>query len=1066
LTLDDTTAPPGETLKTRLARRSLPLAEALDLAAQIAAGLAVVHDRGSGHGEVRPANVRISAEEQVEVLEPGEAPLGEAASSTPYRSPEQLRGGPLDARSDVWSLGVILYEMLTGRVPFAGTEAEIARAILAADPLPVAASLSGLPPSLERIVERALARNPAERYARIAEMRADLLAVDAELLEDEDSGPAGGPPAFSAAVLTGRTVSHFRVAEALGGGGMGVLYRAEDTRLGRAVALKFLAPELVRDPVAKTRFLTEARAASALDHPNLCTILEIGETEEGLLFLAMPLYEGESLEQRMARGALAQEQALDIATQTARGLAKAHQHGIIHRDVKPANLFLTGDGMVKVLDFGIAKLKGETGPTRHGTLLGTPAYMAPEQTRGEAPDARADVWSLGVVLYEMLAGRQPFTGGTDVAVVHAVLHQEPEPLARLRPEVTPEIDRIVSGMLAKDPGERYRDAGEALADLRRAQGLATTFSGGLPVARARRRRVLAALLGIGLVGAAVLVALLAGRRGGRPGPLQPTSFNHLTDFQGRETFPSLSPEGTFFVYAKPLGGNFDLFLQRVDGGSPIRLAANSPVDDTQPAYSPDGQQIAFRSERDGGGIFVMGATGESARRLTDFGFNPAWSPDGREIAVATESALDPASRESRSQIYLVDVATGARRVLNVPDGVQPSWSPHGKRLAYWGLAQPGARRAIWTVPAEGGTPIPVVDDVYYNWSPVWAPQGGLLYFASNRGGSMNLWRVAVDEDSGEVGAPQAVTTPSAWSALPSFSRDGRRLIYATNDNRSFVEQVPFDPERGRTTGSPTLIYQGARPIWSADLSPDGAWLVFRASSPQEDLFLIRRDGTELRQLTNDPARDRAPRWSPDGRQILFASNRSGQYEAWTIRQDGSGLAQVTRLPGSQPVLNPAWSPDGRQIGFTYGSLGTALLDLRTPASPRVLPRAEGGQVLARPFWSPDGQSLAGMLLRPDESPVPGIVLWSLASNTYRRLTQTGRDPEFLHGGRGILYLERGEVRLVDVASGEARTLLPLPLHSTYESASAGPGDRTICTVRTTDEGDIWMVSLGDSAGRP
>jgi Tol biopolymer transport system component len=563
------------------------------------------------------------------------------------------------------------------------------------------------------------------------------------------------------------------------------------------------------------------------------------------------------------------------------------------------------------------------------------------------------------------------------------------------------------------------------------------------------------------------VGFLPWRRGGRTADLQPKNFNHLTDYQGRETFPSLSPEGSFFVYAKPVGGSFDLFLQRVAGGSPIRLAANSPADDTQPAYSPDGQQIAFRSEREGGGIFLMGATGESARRLTDFGFNPAWSPDGRQVAVATESALDPASRESRSQIYSIDVTTGVRRSLRVTDGVQPSWSPHGKRIAYWGLAQPGARRVIWTMPAAGGTPIPVVDDVYYNWSPVWSPQGGLLYFASNRGGSMNLWRVAVDEDSGEVqGVPQPITTPSAWSALPSFSRDGHLMIYATNDNRSFIEQVPFDPERGRTTGPPTLIYQGARSIWSADFSPDGAWLVFRSSSPQEDLFLIRRDGSEPRQLTNDPARDRAPRWSPDGRQILFASNRSGKYEAWTIRPDGSGLTPVTHLPGPQPVLNPAWSPDGRQIGFTYGSLGTGLLDLRTPASLRVLPHVPGGQVLARPSWSPDGRYLAGMLLRPDESPVPGIVLWSLADNTYRRLTATGKDPEFFHGRREILFLERGAIRLVDAVSGEAQTLLPLPLHSTYESASLGPGDRTLCTVRSTDEGDIWSLSLVDSAGRP
>src|SRR5262249_13117023 len=242
-----------------------------------------------------------------------------------------------------------------------------------------------------------------------------------------------GQAAGSPLVVPGRTVSHFRLGRPLGGGGMGVVYTAEDLQLGRAVALKFLAPELVRDPVSKTRFLTEARAASALDHPNLCTLLEVGETEEGLLFLAMPRYEGESLVRLLARGPLPLEQALDLATQIARGLAKAHYHGIVHRDVKPANLFLTADGVVKILDFGIAKLMGEAGPTRRGVLLGTPAYMSPEQTRGEEVDARADVWSLGVVLYEMLAGRRPFAGGSDEAVIYAVLHQTPAPLGDRRP---------------------------------------------------------------------------------------------------------------------------------------------------------------------------------------------------------------------------------------------------------------------------------------------------------------------------------------------------------------------------------------------------------------------------------------------------------------------------------------------------------------------------------------------------------------------------------------------------------------------------------------------------------
>jgi Tol biopolymer transport system component len=900
-------------------------------------------------------------------------------------------------------------------------------------------------------------------------------------LEDDDptlnEGGARGLPGAVPAVLSGRTVSHFRIGEPLGGGGMGVVYRAEDVQLGRPVALKFLAPELVRDPISKTRFLNEARAASALDHPNLCTILEVGETEEGLLFLAMPLYEGESLEERMAGGPFTIEQALDVAAQAARGLAKAHQAGIVHRDIKPPNLFLTGDGVVKILDFGIAKLTGEAGPTLRGVLLGTPSYMAPEQTRGQEIDARADVWSLGVVLYEMLAGRRPFTGGTGTAVVYAVLNQPLEPLARLRPGVPPEVERIVSRMLARDLEQRYADADEVLADLRRAQGL-TSLSTQVGLAagqdgpagsrgRRWRRGALAAALVLGLATAAGVVGLLAWRRSAEAPAAQPARFAHLTDLQGSETSPSLSSDGTFFLYAKSVGGNSDIFLQRVGGGNPINLTANSPADDLQPAYSPDGQQIAFRSERDGGGIFLMGGTGESVRRLTDFGFNPAWSPDGREIAVATEGAFDPASRYSKSQLFRIDVATGAPRPLLVPDGVQPSWSPHGWRIAYWGLAQPGGRRVIWTIPAVGGTPVKVVDDAFYNWSPAWSPDGRFLYFASNRGGSMNLWRVAIDERSGEVmGSPRPITTPSVWSALPTFSRDGRLLLYATNDNRSYVEQFPFDPQRGRVTGPPAIVFQGARAIYSCDVSPDGAWLTLESDSPQEDLLLVRPNGSDLRQLTNDPARDRTPRWSPDGRRILFSSNRGGQYAAWTIRPDGSGITQLTYLPPDLTVGDPAWAPDGRRIGFTYGGRGTGIQDLASPTSPpRVLPPTAGGQVLGRVSWSPDGRFLAGMLLRKDESPVPGIVLWSLADNTYRRLTETGESPVFFHGGTRILLNQPDSIRLFDLGSGRERALLSPPPHSSYVSANVGPGDRTLCTVRTTNEGDIWSVTLPDS-GRP
>ena len=944
---------------------------------------------------------------------------------------------------------------------------------------------------VDRLFEAALDRPPAERPAFLDAACAGDTALRGEverlLAADEEGagfltgvpgellGAAFGDSGRGPAPLSGRTISHFRIGEPLGSGGMGVVYEAEDTRLGRSVALKFLAPELVRDPAAKARFLTEARAASALDHTNLCTILEAGESEDGLLFLAMPRYDGESLERRIARGPLPVEEALEIAVQAARGLAKAHAHGIVHRDVKPGNLFVTRDGVVKILDFGIAKLTGaqltgEAGHTRRGALLGTPSYMAPEQTRGEPVDARADVWSLGVVFYEMLAGRRPFVGGTGVAVVHAVLHETPEPLKHLRPEVPAELERILSRMLAKDPGQRHADAAEVLADLRSALGLPATGTGGsLGPAAPRpprtllwpRRRLAWAAFGAAALAASVVLGLLALRRGGAAPDFVPGQIGQLTDLQGSETFPSLSPDGTFFVYSKVIDGNSDLFLQRVAGSKPINLTADSPAHDYQPAFSPDGQQIAFRSEREGGGIFLIGATGESVKRLTDFGFNPAWSPDGREIAVATEGAFDPRSRSSLSQIFRIDVATGAQRPLEVQDGVQPAWSPHGLRIAFWGLAQPGNRRAIWTVPVDGGSPVTVVDDTFYNWSPGWSPDGRFLYFASNRGGSMNLWRVAVDERSGRVsGTPQPITTSSEWSALPSLSRDGHRLIYATDSSRSFVQMIPFNPETAQVDGPPKLVYQGARAIRSCDVSPDGAWLALWASSPTEDLLLVRPDGSDLRYLTKDSARDRTPYWSPDGSRILFASNRSGKYEAWTIRPDGSGLTQVTHLP-DQPVLYPFWAPDGKQIGFYYASHGTALLDLRRPRSrPRVLPPAKDGQIFDGSAWSKDGGFLAGTLSERPGAESSGVALWSLSDNTYRRLSRTGNTPTFLRSGPRLLFKEADTIRLADMAGGEVRTVLSPPPHSAFLWIGAGPGDRSLCTVWATDEGDIWSLSLG------
>jgi len=1159
----------GESLKRKIERGPLPLPQALAVAAQVASGLAAAHDKGVVHRDIKPGNVMVADDGRVKIVDFGIARhadetrltrTGDVMGTTAYISPEQFLSAETDHRTDLWSLGVVLYEMLTGRLPWIdGDEREVIDAIVKRPPRLVSSLRTGVPQELERVVARALAKRPADRYQRAGELQADLLAV-AELVTEPafygpyeqtmveapqpskerrptspppaapdgraattalgplSGGPAGigtapPPPPAPAALAPppappidgeggpsgnavaaasrsgaavprgaagdggasgtaprtggtiGRVISHYRILGPLGGGGMGVVYQAQDLSLERVVALKFLPPELSRDPEAKTRFLQEARAASALDHPNICTIHEVGETDEGQLYLAMACYDGETLKQRLQRGPLPIDEALETAQQVARGLVKAHRSGIVHRDIKPANLMITADEIVKILDFGIAKLAGAAGLTRIGSSLGTPGYMSPEQARGEEVDPRTDVWSLGAVLYEMVTGRRPFRGDHDQAVLYALFNQEPDPVLQLRPDAPPELVRIIGRMLAKDPDRRYLTAAEALADLRALYGpvtgtgtrtgmtgglTGTTSAPALPAAAAPRRRWLrGALAAAAALGACLAAYLWWHSRAAVAGPSHAT-FVRLTDLEGREGYPSLSPDGGSFVFTKKIAGRSHIYLQRVHGANPRDLSPDPAADDTQPTFSPDGEHIAFRSEREGGGIFLMGATGESPRRLTTFGYNPSWSPDGSEIVFATEGVVDPAVRKSVSHLWRVGIANDKRQLVWKGDGIQPSWSPGGQRIAFWAL-ETGSRRTIWTLPAAGGEPTRVTNDDNLNWNPVWSSDGSYLYFASDRGGPMNFWRVPIDQASGKVlGDVEPVTTPAPWSGFFTFSRNGRSFAYATDEGKSNIERMEFDPRTGSVSGAPAPVTEGARDVFSIDASPVDAKIVFSTNAPQQDLFVIHPDGKELRQLTTGGSKSRMPRWSPDGSLIAFYSNRGGRYQAWTIRSDGSDL---TLISDANPLYNPVWSPDGKRLACNVGAgEDLCLIDVtRPPAERRPVPLPRLAHPLNPCSWSADGERLIGL------TEEPGILAYTFAARNYQRITSDpAYYPIWLHDNRNILYLSDGKLRIVGADSRASRELFRPPANSALKSVSTSRDDRVIYTVRSIQEGDIWL----------
>ena len=602
--------------------------------------------------------------------------------------------------------------------------------------------------------------------------------------------------------MIGQTISHYKVLERIGGGGMGVVYRAEDTKLYRQVALKFLPDELTKDRTALERFQREAQAVSALNHPNICTIYDLDE-HDGQPFIVMELIKGQTLEKRLSRGPLKTDEVLESTTQSsdaldaadpagilarlktddilelgiqlADALDAAHTEGIVHRDIKPSNIFVTERGQAKLLDFGIAKLRpslratldnwtgsqGHEALTDTGAIVGTLAYMSPEQALGKGMDLRTDLFSLGAVLYEALTGRAAFVGTTPAAIFDEILHKTPTDPSEINPKIPAELGSVINKLLEKNRDLRHSSATELRADLKRMR-LALESSHiasrvGLGRTAKRRRNALAVVGTLALV--SVVYVLLPNRVEEPRFSELDASFTQLTSRRGEELFPNLAPDGRSLMYSSRESGNWDIYLQRVGGENPLNLTADSDADDLQSNFSPDGDSIAFRSERGGGGIFVMGATGESVRRLTDFGFNPIWSHDGQEILFGTQSigATQRSRSAANSELWAVNVATGETHQVFSGDAVQPHWSPNGYRIAYWAIS--GGRRDVWTITPSGGEPVAVTNHAAADWNPVWSPDGKYLYFSSARGGSMNLWRVPVDEETGEtLGEPEPVTT--------------------------------------------------------------------------------------------------------------------------------------------------------------------------------------------------------------------------------------------------------------------------------------------------------------------
>mgnify|MGYP001568945213 CR=1 FL=1 len=820
--------------------------------------------------------------------------------------------------------------------------------------------------------------------------------------------------------MLGTTISHYRILEKLGEGGMGVVYKAQDTKLDRTVALKFLPRHLSPTDEEKARFIHEAKAASSLDHPNICTIYEIDETLDGQLFIAMAYYEGATLDKKIVPSPLNIEEALDIAIRVGEGLHAAHEKGIVHRDIKSGNIMITEKGQAKIMDFGLARSGTMTQLTKAGSTVGTMPYMSPDQARGEKLDHRTDIWSLGVVLYEMITGRLPFKSEYNEAILYSILNENPQPITSLRSGLPMELERIVVKMLQKNAGERYQSMNDLLVDLR---ALKKTMESGTniispPVPRREPGRktillVASTVTTLLFIGAAVFLLLPS-----HPSvELNPNMTQRVLDIPFTQIgYPGLSADGNWAAFpAADVRGKWDIYLMNTSGGEPRRITTDSSAFVSGVDVSPDGSAFVYAVSASGSitsKIFTNSALGGVRTLLSDSGFLPRYQPDGRKVFFARGPFVGP-SKSRKIEIWSVKPDGNDERLEFIDsssgyDRASLSISSNGKSVVWLRNFPEGRYQEVVTYDLVTGKERQVTFDKKNIDEVCWTGNDQII-FTSNKNGPSNLWMVPA-----EGGTEVQITKGIGPDLGMEISSDGTKLLYYQNQD---IGHVWISDLEGR---NPKQVTSFERKAGIPALSPDGNSIALCLSTGDPlarviELYLIKRYGSSRQQLTRLNSRARRPIWSPDGKRLAFniaAADESSNSLGKTFLLDMANPGKAVEIGHGIPIR---W-PDENQL-FVFDGVRTWQYSVDGSGQKEIV----SDSLMAIPL--PGNQYFVGFSDRPGHEAV-----WLLPADKKKaaRSLYNGTFPgavDVAPNGKFLLYVKSpGELWKISLPDGKHERL--------------------------------------------